>query len=113
MSVNIYDTANQLEQDLRQTEEFNQLDAAFKNVKADEEASLVFNEFREVQQMIQQKQMTGQEITEEEAQQAQTISTKIGENELITNLLEAEKRVGQMIDDINQTVLKPVRELYQ
>lgn len=113
MSVNIYDTANQLEQDLRKTEEFNQLDAAFKAVKEDEEANTVFNEFREVQQMIQQKQMTGQEITEEEAQQAQGISSKIGENALITDLLEAEKRVGQMIDDINQTVLKPVRELYQ
>ena len=113
MSVNIYDTANQLEKDLRQTEEFNQLDVAFKAVKEDEEANRVFNEFREVQQMIQQKQMTGQEITEEEAQQAQGISNKIGDNALITDLLEAEKRVGQMIDDINQTVLKPVRELYQ
>ncbi|MDZ7834286.1 MAG: YlbF family regulator [Alkalibacterium sp.] len=113
MSVNIYDTANQLEQDLRKTEEFKQLDAAFKAVKEDEEANQVFNEFRQVQQMIQQKQMSGQEITEEEAQQAQEISGKIGENEIITNLLEAEKRVGQMIDDINQTVLKPVRELYQ
>lgn len=113
MSVNIYDTANQLEQDLRKTEEFNQLDAAFKAVKENEEANTVFNEFREVQQMIQQKQMSGQEITEDEAQQAQGVSNKIGENTLITDLLEAEKRVGQMIDDINQTVLKPVRELYQ
>ncbi|WP_423189732.1 YlbF family regulator [Alkalibacterium sp. f15] len=113
MSVNIYDTANQLEQDLIKTEEFQKLDAAFKAVKEDEEANRVFNEFREVQQTIQQKQMSGEEISEEEAQQAQEISGKIGENETITNLLEAEKHVGQMIDDINQTVLKPVRELYQ
>ncbi|SFB83328.1 Cell fate regulator YlbF, YheA/YmcA/DUF963 family (controls sporulation, competence, biofilm development) [Alkalibacterium subtropicum] len=113
MSVNIYDTANQLEQDLRKTDEFQKLDAAFKAVKEDEEANQVFNEFREIQQMIQQKQMSGQQISEEEAQQAQEVSNKISENELITNLLEAEKSVGQMIDDINQTVLKPVRELYQ
>ena len=33
--------------------------------------------------------------------------------ETISGLLEAEKQVGQMIDDINQVVLKPVRELYQ
>ena len=113
MAVNIYDTANQLEQVLRNTEEFTTLEAAFGAVKEDEEASRVFNEFRQVQQMIQQKQMMGQEISEEEAAQAQEVSTKISQNEIITKLLEAEKRVGQMIDDINQVVLKPVRELYQ
>lgn len=113
MAVNIYDTANQLEQDLRNTDEFKSLDAAFNAVKNDEEANSVFNEFRQVQQTIQQKQMMGQEVSEEEAKQAQEISGKIGENELISNLLEAEKQVGQMIDDINQVVLKPVRELYQ
>ncbi|HAJ69897.1 MAG: YlbF family regulator [Alkalibacterium sp.] len=113
MSVNIYDTANQLEQDLRKTDEFQSLQAAFKAVRENEEANKVFNEFRQVQQMIQQKQMSGQEITEEEAQQAQEVSKEIGENALITDLLEAEKSVGQMIDDINQTVLKPVTELYQ
>ncbi|EXJ22346.1 hypothetical protein ADIAL_2248 [Alkalibacterium sp. AK22] len=113
MAVNIYDTANQLEQDLRNTDEFKSLDAAFNAVKNDEEASSVFDEFRQVQQTIQQKQMMGQEVSEEEAKQAQEISGKIGENELISNLLEAEKQVGQMIDDINQVVLKPVRELYQ
>ncbi|MFC6464756.1 YlbF family regulator [Marinilactibacillus sp. GCM10026970] len=113
MAVNIYDTANQLEREIRETEQFVTLQESFKAVQNDEEASAIFNEFRNVQQVLQQKQMTGQEITEEEAQQAQEISGKIGENEIISGLLEAEKQVGQMIDDINQVVLKPVRELYQ
>ncbi|WP_161879471.1 YlbF family regulator [Alkalibacterium sp. MB6] len=113
MSVNIYDTANQLEQDLRNSEEFAELKRAFAAIKEDEEANGVYNEFRQVQQLIQQKQMMGEQVTEEEAKQAQTISEKINENEVISQLLEAEKRVGTMIDDINQTVLKPVRELYQ
>lgn len=113
MAVNIYDTANQLEKEIRETEQFVTLQESFKAVQSDEEASAIFNEFRNVQQVLQQTQMTGQEITEEEAQQAQEISGKIGENEIISGLLEAEKQVGQMIDDINQVVLKPVRELYQ
>lgn len=113
MSVNIYDTANQLERELRETDQYVNLKAAFEKVRGDEEASGLFNEFRQVQQTLQQKQMTGQEITEEEAQNAQEISGKIGQNEIIGELLEAEKAVGQMIDDINQVVLKPVQELYQ
>jgi cell fate (sporulation/competence/biofilm development) regulator YlbF (YheA/YmcA/DUF963 family) len=113
MSVNIYDTANQLERELRQTEQYTKLKEAFDNVHADEEANDLFNQFRQIQQVLQQKQMTGQEITEEEAQQAQELSGKIGQNEVIGQLLEAERAVGQMIDDINQTVVKPIQELYQ
>lgn len=113
MSVNIYDTANQLERELRETDQYLKLKSAFEKVHADEDASELFNQFRQVQQTLQQKQMSGQEISEEEAQQAQEISAKISENDIIAELLEAEKAVGQMIDDINQVVVKPIQELYQ
>lgn len=113
MSVNIYDAANQLESDLRKTDEFKQLEEAFENLQADEEASALFDQFREVQQTVQQKQMMGQEITEEDAQQAQELSAKVGENETLSKLIEAEQRVGQVIEEINQIALKPLQELYQ
>lgn len=113
MSESIQEKAVQLEQDIKESEEFTKLASAFTAVKEDEEASKLFNEFRQIQQTFQQKQMTGQEISEEEAQQAQEISVSIQENELISNLLESEKNLGQMIDEINQVVLRPVRELYQ
>lgn len=113
MSVNIYDTANQLESELRQTDQYLKLKETFEKIHKDEKASELFTNFRQIQQTLQQKQMTGQEISEEEAQQAQEISGEISENETIAGLLEAEKAVGQMIDDINQVVLKPIQELYQ
>lgn len=113
MSVNIYDTANQLEKELRETDQYVNLKNAFDKVHSDEEANNLFNQFRQVQQVLQQKQMTGQEITEEEAKEAQQLSAQIGQNEVIAELLEAEKAVGQMIDDINQVVVKPIQELYQ
>ncbi|WP_027107722.1 YlbF family regulator [Lacticigenium naphthae] len=113
MTVNVYDTANQLEKELRETDVYLNLKKAFAKVQADEEANPLFQEFREVQQNLQQKQMSGQEISEPEVQKAQELSGKIGNNEVINDLLEAEKQVGQMIDDVNQVILKPVRELYQ
>src|SRR5690554_4224936 len=113
MTDSIQEKAVQLEQDIKETEEFNRLKSAFTAVQKNEEASQLFNEFRQVQQVFQQKQMMGQEITEEEAQQAQQVSVSIQENNYISELLEAEKNLGQMIDEINQVVLRPVRELYQ
>lgn len=113
MSVNIYDAANQLESDLRKTDEFKNLEKAFEQLNADEEASKLFDEFRLVQQTIQQKQMMGQEITEEDAKQAQELSAKVGENETLAKLIEAEQTLGQVIEEINQIALKPLQDLYQ
>lgn len=113
MSVNIYDAANQLESDLRKTDEFKSLEKAFEDLQKDEEASKLFDEFRQIQQTIQQKQMMGQEITEEDAKEAQELSDKVGENETLAALIEAEQKVGQIIEEINQIVVKPLQELYQ
>lgn len=113
MSVNIYDAANQLESDLRKTDEFKNLEKAFEDLKEDEEASSLFDKFRVVQQTIQQKQMMGEEITEDDAKEAQDLSAKVGENETLAKLIEAEQRVGQVIEEINQIALKPLQELYQ
>ncbi|EKU94440.1 Protein of uncharacterised function (DUF964) [Alloiococcus otitis] len=113
MPVNIYDAANQLESDLRQTDEFKDLVQAFEAVEKDEIASKLFDDFRQVQQGIQQKQMTGQEITEEDAKQAQELSAKVGENKTLAQLIQAEQKVSQVIDEINQIALRPIQELYQ
>lgn len=66
MAVNLYDYANQLEQALRESEEYKAIKEAFANVKANEESKKLFDEFRETQINFQQKQMQGEEIAEED-----------------------------------------------
>ena len=44
---NIYDTANQIERELRELDEFKALQAAYEEVKADEAAYTLFKEFRD------------------------------------------------------------------
>ncbi len=68
MAVNLYDYANQLEQALRESEEYKAIKEAFANVKANEESKKLFDEFRETQINFQQKQMQGEEIAEEDLQ---------------------------------------------
>lgn len=113
MSVNIYDAANQLERDLRKTDQYKKLEEAFETLQKDDEAKALFNQFRLTQQTLQQKQMTGQEIGEDEAKQAQELSQKVGNNDVLSELIQAEQELGQMIEEINQIALKPIQELYQ
>ena len=68
MAVNLYDYANQLEQALRDSDEYKAIKDAFSKVKANEDSKRLFDEFRETQMSFQQKQMQGEEIPEEDLQ---------------------------------------------
>lgn len=54
MAVNLYDYANQLEQALRDSEEYKAIKDAFAKVKENEESKKLFDEFRETQISFQQ-----------------------------------------------------------
>lgn len=110
--VNIYDTAYQLERELRETSQYIDLKEAFENIKNDEEANIILEEFQALQQVLFQKQQTGQEITEEEALQAQTVSAKMSENELTLELMEKERTLNEMLNEINGIIMKPVQDIY-
>ena len=47
--VNIYDTANQMEQDLKQTQQYQELKAAYEALKADGKAYACFKELQDLQ----------------------------------------------------------------
>lgn len=113
MSTNIYDTANALEKELRDSEEYTVLVAAFNEVKKDEAASKMYFDFQEVQIKLQQKQMSGEQITEEEIAEAQNLAQTSGENDVIKGLMEAEQRLSTLIEDLNRIIMKPVQDVYQ
>ena len=54
MAVNLYDYANQLEQALRDSDEYKAIKDAFSKVKANEDSKKLFDEFRETQMSFQQ-----------------------------------------------------------
>ncbi|HCY8887504.1 TPA: YlbF/YmcA family competence regulator [Staphylococcus aureus] len=112
MAVNLYDYANQLEQALRESEEYKAIKEAFDNVKANEESKKLFDEFRETQINFQQKQMQGEEIAEEDLQKAQEQAQAIEKDENISALMNAEQKMSQVFQEINQIIVKPLDEIY-
>ena len=49
MAVNLYDHANQLEQALRESDEYKAIQNAYTKVKENQESKDLFDEFRETQ----------------------------------------------------------------
>lgn len=112
MSVNVYDQANALESALRESDEFNSMKDLYAKVNSNSESKALFEEFRQVQMELQQKQMQGEEILEEDVQKAQSSAAEIEDDENIKALMEAEQNMSQLIQDLNRVIMKPIEELY-
>ena len=112
MAVNLYDYANKLEQALRESDEYNAIKDAYAKVNADENSKKLFDEFRETQLNFQQKQMQGEEISEEDLQKAQEQAQQIEQDQNISELMAAEQKMSQVFQEINQIIVKPLDEIY-
>ncbi|WHY78885.1 YlbF family regulator [Neobacillus sp. WH10] len=112
MAVNLYDSAYALETAIRQSAEYAQLQQAYNEVNADPQARPMFDQFRQIQMNLQQKQMMGQDISEQEVQQAQATVGLVQQNQKISRLMEAEQRMSMVIGELNMIIMKPLEDLY-
>jgi cell fate (sporulation/competence/biofilm development) regulator YlbF (YheA/YmcA/DUF963 family) len=112
LSVNLYDYANELESAIRKSDEFNHLKKMYDEVNNDEQANKMFENFRNIQMNLQQKQMNGQELTQEEIEHAQKTAMLVQQHEKISQLMEAEQRMSMLINELNKVIMKPLEELY-
>lgn len=113
MTVNIYDTINQLERELKETDEFKHLEEAYESVMADEQAKEIWQNFQDYQRTLQQKQRAGEEMTPEDFQEFQKLSAEMAGNELTANFIEAERGLYQIFTDVNRALEKPILKFYQ
>ncbi|SOC16720.1 cell fate (sporulation/competence/biofilm development) regulator YlbF (YheA/YmcA/DUF963 family) [Ureibacillus xyleni] len=110
--INIYNDINKLEATLRQTPEFNTLKDAVEAVRADEEATKLFTNFRDIQMKLQQKQMSGEELLEDELMYAQKAAQLAQGSPKILAMLEAEMALSKVIEEVNRILVKPIQSLY-
>jgi cell fate (sporulation/competence/biofilm development) regulator YlbF (YheA/YmcA/DUF963 family) len=112
MAINLYDSAYTLETAIRQSDEYIHLKKMYNEVNADPATKQMFDHFRQIQMNLQQKQMMGQDISEQEVQQAQSTVSLVQQNEKIAGLMQAEQRMSMIIGELNQVIMKPLEDLY-
>jgi len=110
--TNLYDAAYDLEKAIRNSDEFSNLKTAYEAVMNDSSARQMFENFRDTQIALQEKQMSGQEITEEEVQKATQLVELVQQHAAISKLMEEEQRLNLVIGEISQIITKPLEELY-
>ena len=112
MVVNIYDTANDMSRQLVETQEYQALKKALDELKADTEALDSFKKFQQMQANAQQKQMKGQQPTEDEIKAIQTLAKEISGKKAVQNLMNQERQIDQMLQQLNKTITSPIQDLY-
>lgn len=112
MSVNMYDFAYDLEKAIRESNEYLELKELIEAVNRDDIAKKMFDHFRELQLQLQQKQMMGHEITQEEIDHAQKQLQLVQQHPTISRLMEAEQRLSLLFGELNKIIMKPLEDLY-
>src|SRR5699024_11821959 len=109
---NMYDSAYELQNSIRESDDFQALKEAFEKVMADPSSKQMIDNFRYTQLTLQEKQMQGQDITEEEVEKARNVVELVQQHPDISNLMEKEQRLNTVINDLSQIITKPLEELY-
>lgn len=112
LDVNLYNMTHDFERVLRRSNEFKSLKNIYREVNADPETKKLFNKFHNLQIELQNKQMTGQKIMQDEIEEVQKIGEVVQKNEIIVRLTEAEQRMNILIMELNKIITKPLQELY-
>ena len=111
--TNIQAELNKLVESFSGLEEFKTLKDAVEQVRTDEEAKKYFVNFREIQVKLQQKQIAGEEITEDEINYVQKAAQLAQSNPKIITMLEAEMKLSDIIEEVNRDLFKPIQDLYE
>ncbi|WP_261806899.1 YlbF family regulator [Lapidilactobacillus luobeiensis] len=111
--TNIYDNANEMATVLRQTPQYAALQAAFGKMKADPIAYGLFQQMQKLQSELQQQQMANQEIGDEDIKKMQDFSAKLMKIDVVTELMNQEREMNGLMDELNQIVSKPITDLYR
>lgn len=112
MTINIYDTINQLEKELQLTDEYKKLEESHQAVMADKEAKEIWDTFRQYQRTLQEKQRVGEEMSPEDLEKFQDLSTRMADNSLTMAFIAAERNVHQIFLDVNRALEKPILKFY-
>jgi len=113
MADKMQDLSEQIAQALQDTDQFKSLKAAFEAMKADDDTYTLFKQFQQIQLDLQQKQMAGQQLTDDEMKNAREVADKVAKIDTIKTLMEAERGVNDLLSNLNKMITEPIQNIYQ
>ena len=109
--MNVYDTANRLAGEIRNSEEFTQYKEAKQKLESNPELKQKVDDFEKLRYEIQVLAMQGKEVEEEKNKKLQEMyAILIGEKE-IKEYFDLEVKFNVMLADVNKIIAESVKDV--
>ncbi len=110
--MNPYDAANNLAKALGQSKEYQDFQEAQITLKGDSSAREMLIDFRTEQLNLQRQQMSGVEVAPEQEEKMEKLYQVISMNLTLKRYLEAEYRLGVLLQDIQKIIAEATGDLF-
>lgn len=109
--MNIYDTANKLAAELKQTDEYKAYKNSKQQIESNAEVKSKIDEFDKLRVGAQKAMLKGEANANELSVKLQNLYTELYQNEIAKNYLEAEMRFSVMVTDINKIISEAIKDV--
>ena len=111
--MNIYDTANKLAQEIRQSEEYYNYKMAKQSLNLNTELKIKMQDFQKMRYEIQMEVMKTGKRNEDAEKKLQEIYAELIENNEAQKYLETETKFNIIVADINKIIGDAIKDVIQ
>ena len=106
--MSVYDTAKRLERKIKEPDEYKEyIELKEKVIKKDGSKKMLLD-YQDLMMELQTKQLSGQEISEEEKEKLNNLNNLIEINNNVKKYLEAEYKVSVMLNDLQKMIFSDI-----
>ena len=109
--MNVYDTANQLASEIRNSEEYKKYKETKNNLESNAELKAKIDEFEKARYEVQVLAMQGKTVEEEKNKKLQEMYTILIQNKEIKEYFDLEVKFNVMLADINKIIAEAVQDV--
>lgn len=102
--MTVIEKAKELGNEIKETEEYKELERANQNIKDDELASKIIDDINDIQQKISFAQSSGVQPDQDQITQFNELKSQMDSNLTILGFIKAQEKFSQIMQEINQAI---------
>ena len=109
--MNVYDTANRLVQEIKESSEYEQYKKIKNEINSNTEYKAKIDDFEKARYSLQINQMKGIEVSKEEQDKLEQKYMEMMKEPKIKEYFDAEMRFNVLLTDVNKIIAEAVKEV--
>lgn len=107
--MSVYSTAHKLAREIKNSDQYTEYQEIRKKIMEDENKKEMLQDFQREQMRLQSKQISGEELSEEDREKFENLRNLVDLNQDIKNYLQAENRVSTLLNDLQEILFEDLK----